>query len=165
MKYAGPMLAGFFCLVVSLFAPLLVFLALPLIRWDHELTNGSYGQWPTVRGDLPGWLRWLQTPDERLPGGLYEPTVRDLLDRRGRVVCSWYWLGLRNRAHGLQASFGKPATLEQFATRIGEGFTDLGNGLWAYRKKLGPIVFQTGYRVYLNPMGYLAAPAFTFKKA
>lgn len=60
----------------SLAAPTVMLLALPLIKWDEQPTKGTqYGLTPNpaiVRGDLPGWLSWLSTPDERLPGSTGE---------------------------------------------------------------------------------------------
>ncbi|MDE2000772.1 MAG: hypothetical protein KGI52_17805, partial [Burkholderiales bacterium] len=98
---------GFFGVICTLvgFAglPLMPIVAL-LIRWDKEPTPGSYGEWPTIRGSLPRWLRWFETPDERWPGGLYEPAVRDVLTQYGRYVCCLYWY-TRNSMHGLLPVF------------------------------------------------------------
>ena len=164
MIRATPVLQALLILVVSLFAPLFVLLALPFAKWDDAETPGSYGLWPTVRGDLPGWARWLETPDERLPGGLYEPTLRDMLATHGKFITSLYWLGLRNRAHGFAALFAKPATVVQFNLPQSLGFTDLGDGLWLYVKRFGPLVFMCGYRVYALPdHTFTAVPCCTAK--
>lgn len=91
-------------------APVAVFFA----QWDSEPTTWTGGAAdngpPTVRGDLPWWLSWFQTFDERLPGGMYEPTVVKVYNAVGRYWCSVYWLVVRNRMFGLEkALFGKPA--------------------------------------------------------
>lgn len=80
-------------------------------RWDRtptQFTGGAVQGPLAVRGDLPRWARWWETPDERLPGGLYERTVERVWRRYGRYVCSVYWLGVRNRMYGLSfALFGR----------------------------------------------------------
>lgn len=92
--------------------------AVLLARWDDYPTTWTGGASengpPTVRGDLPRWLAWFGTPDERLPGGMYEPTVRGVYNRFGRYWCSVYWLVNRNAMHGLNAAlFGRPTTLDE----------------------------------------------------
>lgn len=52
-------------------------------------------------GSLPKPFRWMETPDNPLPGDLREPLVRKVYERFGFYLCSVYWLGWRNRAYGL----------------------------------------------------------------
>lgn len=162
--YLKPILIALLIQVVALFAPLLVLLALPFIRWDADLSLDPSGNDPARRGDLPRWLAWLGTPDERLPGGLYEPAVRSIYQRWGGVVCAWYWLGLRNTMHGFAAAFGLPAS-EGWAD--GFGLQRRGR-LWWIRWPLlnGRLAFKGGYRIYtLLDGSYLAVPVFTITKA
>jgi hypothetical protein len=49
-------------------------------------------------GRLPRGFRWMETPDDPLPGGQYEPQVKRIYDRFGFYVGSVYWLW-RNRAY------------------------------------------------------------------
>lgn len=96
------------CLVVAVVCAPLVALA---VRWDDGYSTFSGGddlpQYPRVRGDLPWWLSWFQTFDERMPCGIYEPTMRAFLDRYGQYLCSVRWL-IRNRMFGLsKALFGQ----------------------------------------------------------
>ena len=164
MKYLKPILIALLVQVAALFAPLLVLLALPFIRWDTFETVDGMGRCPAIRGDLPRWLSWLDTPDERLPGGLYEPAVLAIKNRFGKVFCAWYWLGLRNTMHGFAAFFGKP-TLSGWAD--GFGIQQRGD-LWWIRWPLlnDTLCFKAGYRIYtLPPDGrFLAVPVFTITK-
>lgn len=106
---------------LALYEILCVFLALVLApiavrfaKWDDRPTTFTGGLIdngpPTVRGDLPSWLSWVGTFDERLPGGLYEETVVANYNRFGRYWCSVLWLW-RNRMFGLTLRlFGRPTT-------------------------------------------------------
>jgi hypothetical protein len=83
-------------------------------KWDDYETDFSGGCAPNgppaIRGDLPKWAAWFGTFDERLPGGMYEPSVARVYQKYGRYVCSLYWLIVRNRMFGLMKFlFGKPA--------------------------------------------------------
>lgn len=99
-------LLGLLCTLAGC-AGLLPMLVVPLfIRWDTQPTPGSYNEWPTIRGDLPWWMSWFSTPDERWPGGLYEGPVRDVFARYGRYVCCIYWY-TRNSMHGLLPVFAR----------------------------------------------------------
>ena len=51
-------------------------------------------------GRLPWGFRWMETPDDPLPGGTYEPTVARIYERWGFYWGSVYWL-MRNRAYRL----------------------------------------------------------------
>lgn len=160
---------------VTAFLGLAVIVAVLLAKWDEEPTPGSWGLHPTIRGDVPKPLRWLQTNDERLPGGLYEETVAKLLERTGRVVCSMYWLGWRNRAHGMRKVFGKYLHGEEGKAALTTLFDEVDgkvkgvrpDGSWFYRKRLfGAFVFVCGHRVYdLHDGRYLVVPTCTAKRA
>jgi hypothetical protein len=162
MRHIKPILIALLIQVVALFAPVLVLLALPFIRWDAE-PSAIDGQ-SSIRGDLPRWLAWLGTPDERLPGGLYEPAVLSIYKRFGRFFCAWYWLGIRNRVHGFAAVFGLPTSAPW-----ADGFGLQQRGcLWWIRWPLlwGRLAFKAGYRSYRLLDGtFLAVPVFTITKA
>jgi len=96
------------------------------------------------RQRLPDWLWWWQTPDELLPGGLYERTVRNWYIVWGEYYCCVRWL-LRNRLYGLAWRFGRPA----------DGYLDPVPGqivrrgaLWRGWWRLGPLVAQAGWKVH-----------------
>lgn len=164
MKYLKPILAALLIQIVALFAPLLVLLALPFIRWDSSQSLDPSGNFPAIRGNMPRWLSWLETPDERLPGGLYEPAVLAIYEKYGAWVCAWYWLGVRNRVQGFAAAFGVPAT-KGWTGHYGR--QDQG-ALWWVRWPLlnRKLSFKAGYRIYLLLDGsYLAVPVFTITKA
>ena len=165
--YIKPCLIGLFMLVAALFAPFMVLFALPFIKWDKDETVDGMGRYSTIRGDLPKWLSFLGTPDERLPGGLYEPAVLSIYNRFGALFTAWYWLGIRNRLHGLAASFGvvteegwpnPPDNSDEYYVR---------GKLWWRRKPIwgGKFAFKAGYRIYhLVDLTYRAVPCFTITK-
>lgn len=160
--------------VLLLLASVLVFLLPPvtlfavlLARWDKQPTRGTYDTVLTIRGDVPGWLRWLQTNDERLPGGLHEPTVLRVFERFGRVLCSWYWIGWRNRAHGLRRGFGLPSTEAMANIRFpvvnGKASGTRPDGTWYWSRDFWGLRAVAGHRIYMLPTGFLAVPTFTIK--
>ena len=161
--YLKPILIALLVQFVGLFAPVLVLLALPFIRWDAAPRLDPSGNYPAIRGDLPRWLAWLGTPDERLAGGLYEPAVLSIYQRFGRFFCAWYWLGLRNTMHGLAAVFGVPTSA---GWADGFGLQRRGR-LWWIRWPLlgGRLAFKAGYRIYVIDGAFLAVPVFTITKA
>jgi hypothetical protein len=147
------------------------------IIWDGEPTwfqqRNEHGEpvgepIPVIRGDLPEKFRDYATPDERLPGGLYEPTVLATYIDHGSYVCAFSWLGLRNRAHGFAMQFAKPAT--RYWTSE-EGLQTQGEGddaIWLERKLLWfGLERLRGYRVYSKDGGatFWATPVWTIKRA
>lgn len=162
MRYLYPPFVGLFLILLSLLCPVLVLLALPFAKWDAEPSSDHHGVGSVIRGDLPAWLSWLSTPDERLPGAMYEPTVSALHAKYGKWVTSWYWLGVRNCLMGLAVRLGKPTT--DYIPESPLGFWQRGD-VWRYSVALGPLKFVTGYQVYktLND-GFVAAPVFTIKR-
>lgn len=122
------------CVLLALLAPLVVLFA----KWDESPTTFTGGAPrngpPTVRGDLPRWLSWFGTFDERLPGGMYEKTVVENHRRFGRYWCSVLWLW-RNRMFGLTlALFGRPTTREE--------------SLEYTRGEIGPLMYGYGWKRY-----------------
>jgi hypothetical protein len=157
VKYLYPTLTGLLLSLTSLVAPLLMLLALPFIKWDDEPSTARDGS-TTIRGDLPNWLTWLSTPDERLPGGLYVAALNDVLAKHGKHIASWYWLGIRNRMFGLRMVFGKPAT--EYIPDV-RGWYQNGD-IWQYSKQVGIFRFAVGYKVYkLLDGSFLAGPVCT----
>ena len=163
MKYLITPLVGLLLALVSLIvAPVGMLFAVWFIKWDDTPTNGSYNQNPTIRGDLPYLLRWFQTPDERFPGGLYEPTVQGWLDSYGKYFCSYMWAGTRNQMMGLAAALGKPAT--DYIPETPLGFWER-DDIWRYALPFGPIKIVVGWQVYRKlDQSFLAVPVFTLKK-
>jgi hypothetical protein len=138
-------------------------IALLLAKWDTEPSLDSNQQGLTIRGDLPSWAWFYTTPDERLPGGTYEPTVAGRLAARGPFLTSWYWLGIRNRMHGLAAAFALPTSMPWSPE---PGYYDNGS-LWWLRYPLfnNTYQFKTGWRTYYYGGGWKAVPCFTITKA
>lgn len=124
-------------ILLAPFTPLVVLFRGPTVRTD--IVDGK----PVERSALPKWLWWWQTPDEYLPGGLYEPTVVRWL-KWGSWYTSWRWL-LRNRMYGLQWSFGKP--VDSYFDPVHNELVFRDN-LWRWWKQFGPIVVQAGWKVH-----------------
>ena len=164
MKFIITPLVGLLLAIVSfIVAPIGMLFAVWFIKWDDSPTNGSYNQNPTIRGDLPYLLRWLRTPDERFPGGLYEPTVQGWLDNHGKLYCSYMWAGLRNQMMGLAAALGHPTT--DYIPEEPLGFWER-DDIWRYSAKLGPIKFVCGWQVTkLLDSSFLAVPVCTIKSS
>ena len=166
VMYVKPCAIGLLTFFLALTAPLLVLLALPFIKWDKEATMEDESRYSLVRGDLPKWLDFLSTPDERLPGGIYEPAVAAIYAKYGATVCSWYWLGLRNRMHGLDAKFGIP-TDKDWDGPFSDDEYFVRAPLWWRRKPIfgGKFAFKAGYRFYtVLDKSILAVPCFTITK-
>jgi hypothetical protein len=169
MKYAFPLLIALALLLLDLvtlvtgIGPLLVAVALLFAKWDDKATLDSNGMVPAVRGDLPSWAWWLGTPNERLPGGTYEPTVRMVLADHGRFVCSWYWLAIRNRQQGLAAYFGVPVVMPWPPE---PGYYESG-ALWWLRHPIFGNKYQlkAGWRTYGIKSQWMAIPCLTITKA
>ncbi len=145
------------CIPVALFG---VPIAVLFARWDDGPTTWTGGAPdngpPTVRGDLPWWLSWFGTLDERLPGGMYEPSVVSVYNRWGRYICSCYWLVVRNRMFGL-AKF-------LFGRADGDP--------WFEWRELGPVKIGWGYKRYrATPQAhwqngpFVLVPSFTIRLA
>lgn len=164
---------------LAILAPWLGFvLHILSIRWDSEPTQGSPGKPtpPTIRGD-GHFLKWVyQTPDERYPGGTYEPTVAAWLEKYGKTICSYLWAGERNVANGLAAWLGHESTdyiPDPFSTdRDRTGWSNSGK-VWTFTRgsdvqtwrKIGSVYLVTGFQVIRLPDGrFWAMPTITFKK-
>ena len=154
--YITAPLLGLIVTLLNLVCPVVLPFVLLFAKWDAEATPARVGEPAVIRGDLPRWLAWFSTPDERLPGGLYEPTVAGLHARWGKWVTSWYWLGIRNCLFGLALKLGKPAT--DYIPDEPLGFWQR-DDIWRYSARLGAFKFITGYKVYQLPDGtFRAAP-------
>lgn len=152
MRYVKPLLiAAALFLPSLLLPPLLVPIALLFAKWRED-----------GRGNLPEWAWMLSTPDQRLPGDTSIPAVADVLAKRGRFVCSWYWLGFRNPAQGLAASFGVPVT-QPWSPE--PGYYENGS-LWWLRKPFAGnrLQLKAGWRTYPSTSGWLAVPCMTVTK-
>lgn len=166
---------GYTLMGLALFPWVCLLVALPFAKWDKTPTGDQWGVGSVIRGDLPSWAKFLSTPDERLPGGMYEATVASVYAKYGRWVTSLYWLGVRNCLMGLAVSLGQRTT--DYIPEEPFGFwsrTDTLGTIWRYSKhlftiKLGNkttrIVFVCGYQVYRTLNGeFQAAPVFSLKQ-
>jgi hypothetical protein len=166
MQYIFPPLVGFLISLLNLVCPILVPFALIFAKWDKEPSADSHGVGSICRGDLPSWLNWFSTPDERLPGGLYEPTVAEMYNKHGRFITSWYWLGTRNCLMGLSKAVGKQTT--DYAPEDA-GFWQR-DDVWRYTIDFRlffvvPARIILGYQVYKMADGqFWAYPCFTIKR-
>ena len=163
MTYIYAPIAGLFLLLTNLFVWALVPFTLPFAKWDKVATeprnaDGIY----IIRGDLPWWLSWFQTPDERLPGDTCEAAVKEMYIKHGQWITSWYWLGVRNIAMGLAVYMGHETT--DYIPERPLGFWKR-DKTWRYAAEIGKVRFVMGYQVYKTAQGkFLAAPVFTLKR-
>lgn len=175
--YVKPVILGFVDFIFGILAVFIVPFLLPFIKWTEGEQPEQWGAHPTIRGKLPKWLSWFETPDMPLPGGLYEDTVNKVFLKYGKVICAWYWIGLRNRVHGFAKFLGRPSNMESHRVTLPQldpsVFVVRPDKSWIYVrrwKKIG-FSFTTGYRVYATDNGhstgketYYASPAFTIKR-
>ena len=153
------------------------------IRWDPLPTpaDDPFDPSVTTRGDLPKWLRWAQTMDQRYPGGLYEPAIMAALgngEHWRRLWTSYLWTGHRNRAMGLAYMLGKPALdyiPDPWSTdRDRTGwvldkntwtFTRESDQVWKKVRMYNKFHVHTGYQVYRLANGtFWAVNLFTIRK-
>lgn len=76
-------------------------------------------------GRLPFVFRWMETPDDPLPGGQYEPTVKRIYDKFGEYVGNVYWLW-RNRAYRLARiwAYWPKVVIEGGEARVYQGYVE-----------------------------------------
>lgn len=150
--------------LVALLAPFVCIVAVPLIRWDRQLSKGSFDQVPAVRGDLPAWASWFDTPDERMPGNLAEPGQFDVWVKCGKEWAAWNWVGLRNRGHGF--AFRYAQALPEGPWPGEPGYYETSNGLWWLRKPIfgGRWHFKAGWRHYFVKGKWWGVPCLTVTK-
>lgn len=170
MRYITVPIQGLLLILLSIIAPVLVIFTIPFIKWDVVITTQpqrTLPPVPTYMGDLPWWLSWFQTPDNRLPGDLAIPEVKKVFDKYGKNVCAWYWMGLRNQVMGLACWMGSKTS--DYAPEGVEGLwerTDVYGTIWKYTKVIGKVKFITGYKVYkLIDGSFRSAPTLGLKWA
>jgi hypothetical protein len=131
--------------------------ALACLKRDSVPTQGSWGTGTNVadvgpfvhRADLPMFFAWLGTPDERLPGGLYEPDVREWFAGWGFWACSVLWLW-RNRAYQFGYWLGRPA--DEYLQAV-PGRVATMPGIWRWQKDFGPVRIGTGWKCMRQTVG------------
>lgn len=119
-----------------------------------------------IRGQYPDWLL---TPDDKVspfgsattPTASNEPTVRKVYAKFGRYVGDVYWLAWRNATYGLAYSL-KPDWLKAPDIRYEDQTFEVdsagkkktfwllapdGSWLWETQRRLGPLIFISGYRI------------------
>lgn len=146
-------------------APIGMLFAVWFVKWDTEPSTGSYGEDPTVpltiRGDLPWWLSWFSTPDERCPCNTFEPDMMIMLAKYGKTFTTYWNLGIRNQLMGLAAAIGKPTT-----AYAPESVKNWNRGdVWAISVPLGICRIVAGWQIYRKlDMTFLAVPVCTLKR-
>lgn len=165
MNYLIAPLQGILLLLLSILAPLLAYPVSFCVKWDSFESVGPQRTnipTPTVMGDLPWWLSWFQTPDQRLPCDTGIKECREYLEKYGKRRTAWMWMGLRNQFMGLACWMGKPTT--GYIPEDIEGLWKRDN-VWIRRKTIGNFRFYTGYTAYALLDGkFQAAPIFTVKR-
>jgi hypothetical protein len=171
---------GFVALAVewlSLLAPLLTIPAVLAAKLDAEPSEGAHPGLGTLvrRPQLPAWAWWADTPDDK-GLGMYEATVRWAYEHLGWRLALWYWLGFRNRLHGLSWGFGKLCAyaIDLNSPANAQGWRFAGK-LWQFELPLGPARLLLGYKQYDDhfyayvpkffPQPRWAVPMVTLKRA
>ena len=94
---------------------------------------------------LPDWLNWFQTPDDVLPGPLYEQGFNNIYNRWGTWVAAWINLSFRNVAYGMLWSYGKPVT--NYMVHLSEA-EQKRQGVYQTVTYFGPFKILSGWAVY-----------------
>lgn len=94
---------------------------------------------------LPDWLNWFQTPDDVLPGPLYEPGFNKIYDRWGTWIAAWVNLSFRNVAYGMMWSYGKSVTNYMVHLSPEE---QKRQGVYESETIVGPFKLLSGWAVY-----------------
>ena len=166
LRYLLTPVAGLTLALVSLIvAPIGMLFAVWFVKWDTEPSAGSYADDPTVpkiiRGDLPWWLSYFSTPDERCPCNSFEPDMMVMLEKYGKTFTTYWNLGWRNQMMGLAAALGKSTT-----AYAPEGIKNWNRGdVWAFSFPLRICRFVGGWQIYKKLNGtFLAVPVGTLKR-
>lgn len=138
--------------------PFILLLILPFSKSVEDKVNPKE-QLVVPRRKLPDMFKWLETPDEKLPGGMYESTVADIYDKWGWFIASWYWLGWRNVAFGLAWEFlGKPAS--NYMVNLSQ-WEKKEEGIYERRTHFLGLVLITGYAVYRDRYNIFTPKTYT----
>lgn len=152
-----------------------------LFMQKTDRRTSHYGQDPSMqRYRLPKILSFMETPDEDLAGGMYEPTVKNIYDKFGAYLCSVYWIGFRNQSQGLLWRYGKEVDEDFYRDHKkwnnGESVSHIyyewknDNGLNEITWNLGLFKVVFGWEIchdhYLShtKTGYYAIPDISFTK-
>lgn len=130
-------------LVLRFFAVPLVFIATLFAKqYDDKILPDGFD---VRRYKLPKWAEPLETPDQSLPGGLYEPSVLKIYKRYGWRTTAVNWLGTRNVGFGIAWQYGKPAT--NYMIMLTEQ-QKKDQGVWGFEKRILGIWVIFGYAIY-----------------
>ncbi len=116
---------------------------------------------------LPKWLQWAATPDEHLPGGMYEPAVLAVYEKTNWFVSSWNWLGVRNMGAGIP--WGQAIPVPNYfhkltdAQKRGHGIWQKSIPLWLVEIRYGWWVFKDNYSLHTDK-GFVAVPHITLRR-
>lgn len=113
-------------------------------RGENKVYPDPNIKYPRKLRRLPSWARWFETPDDiTLPGGLYEPTVYKIYQKYGWFISSWYWISLRNVAHGVMWNQGHEIDMHINAM---SSIDMQRNKVFNEVKKIGPFKLIYGYK-------------------
>ncbi len=152
----------------QLIAWLVVPFALLFARKIDDSVVHDEPQEAVQRYKLHTFLRWMETPDELLPGGLYEPQVFSVYKKWGWFITAWVWIGTRNTGQGIMWNQGK-----EVSARMSELSDHEKDAAGIYQKErifLG-LKFISGWKVVHDVYktktngGFWAVPRFTVRLA
>jgi hypothetical protein len=141
------LLIAVFCEVAGWMAFPLVPIALLFAVHYKTPWEGSFGSGASINRLRLRWpFRWLDTPNEPLPGGFHEERVRLDYRRHGWYRTSLHWLW-RHRALRLAFRFGIFVDA-YLAAQEGRAVHLPGDvRVWRYQKTLGRVRLACGWRV------------------
>lgn len=141
-----------------------IFVPIALIFSKKTYYDKVYKVW---RRSMPKWAYFMETPDEHLPGAMYEPTVKKIHEKYGWFICSLYWLAWRNVGHGIKwrKGFEVPENAKEISNLELKKY-----GVEKRIKFFGPLIFKYGiqvyrdkFKVYAKNTGMWAVPQFTIR--
>jgi len=149
--------------------PFIALIACLFMRKTDRKTTHYEQDGNIQRYRLPSLFKFMETLDEDLMGGLYEPTVKKIYDKFGAYWCSVYWIGLRNQAQGLLWTRGYEVNENDY--KMNKILKDQGEYLFDHKEfnfRLFRLVFEyevvhDHYRDYTTT-GYYCIPKLSFKR-
>lgn len=165
-----------------IFAPIILLIVLLFRKEVNEYYYEKYNQItePPQDGGVPIYhlqplvkryklsklFSFAETPDDCLPGGLYEPTVLKVYEKYGSYWCSWYWLAIRNVGHRMRwdKGFEVPANFHELTVeeQSALGVIQERERFWIFELRKGFQVKRDWLNEY-STTGLWACPQFSIR--
>ncbi len=116
---------------------------------------------------FPDWLFFMSSPDEHLPGGMYEKTIAEYYDKYGYFITAVIWTGVRNAGQGILWDYGME--LPKYPQHLSDAEL-AALGYFKRIKKVGPFAVISGftvrpdnYKTKIKNNGVWATPTFSIR--